>query len=116
MTIHRRLFALALAIVAGIPTPAAARAPRGRTISGIVQKTNELTREAEIVCTDTGTLLSFVWIRRTIFVANVQVVDAAILDPGAKVEVTYHQPFFGRPFVTKVTLLSASACAPGPHI
>ncbi|MCX6952560.1 MAG: hypothetical protein NTV51_10410 [Verrucomicrobia bacterium] len=108
MTTHRFLFALALAAVVSIPTPAAARAPRGRLISGIVQKTNEPTREAEIVHTDTGAPLSFVWISRTIFVANVQVVDAGILEPGAKVEVIYHQPFFGRPFVTKVTLLSAS--------
>ncbi len=112
MTTPRLLFALALAVVVGIPTPAAARSPRGRTISGVVQKTNEQTREVEIVRIDTGASLSFVWIRRTIFVANMQVVDAGILEPGAKVELIYHQPFFGRPFVTKVTLLSASARAP----
>jgi hypothetical protein len=108
MTIHRLPFALALAVILGIPTPAAARALRGRSISGIVQKTNAPTREAEIVRSDTGTPLSFVWISRTIFVANAEVVNAAILEPGAKVEVIYHQPVFGRPFVTRVTLLSAS--------
>ena len=112
MTPHRFFFALILAVVVGIPVPAAARAPRGRPISGIVQKTNARTREAEILRTDTGAPLRFVWISRTIFVANVQIVDAAILEPGAKVEVIYHQPFFGRPFVTKVTLLSASDRAP----
>ncbi len=112
MTPHRLFFALVLAVVVGIPTRTEARAPRGRPISGIVQKTNEPTRETEIVRTDTGIPLSFVWISRTVFVANMQVVDAGILEPGAKVEVIYHQPFFGRPFVTKVTLLSASARAP----
>ena len=112
MTPHRILFALVLAVIVSIPTPASARAPRGRPISGIVQKTNAATREAEIVRTDTGALLRFVWISRTIFVANMQVADAAILELGAKVEVIYHQPFFGQPYVTKVTLLSAS----DPHI
>ena len=112
MPTHRLYLALVLAVVVGIPTPATARAPRGRPISGIVQKTHAPTREAEIVRTDTGAPLSFVWIGRTLFVANVQVVDAAILEPGAKVEVIYHQPFFSRPFVTKVTLLSASDRAP----
>jgi len=108
MTIPRLLFALVLIIFVGIPAPAAARSPRGRFISGIVQKSNAPAQEAEILRTDTGAPLSFVWISRTIFVVNVQVVDAAILEPGAKVEVIYHQPFFGRPFVTKVTLLSVS--------
>ncbi len=107
MMTHRLLFALALAVVVGIPAPVAARAPRRRPIAGIVQKTNELTREVEIVRIDTGTPLSFIWISRTVFIAKTQVVDAAILDPAAKVEVICHQPFFGRPFVTKVTLLSA---------
>ena len=108
MTPHRFFFALILAVVVLIPTPAAARASRGCAISGIVRKTHAPTREAEILRTDPGAPFSFVWISRTIFVANVQIVDAAILEPAAKVEVIYHQPFFGRPFVTKVTLLSAS--------
>ena len=112
MKIHRLLFALALAGIVGIPTPAAARTPRGRPISGIGQKTNEPTREAEILRADTGEPISFVWINRTTFMANLQTVNAAILKQGAGVEVIYHQPFFGRPFVTKVTLLSASECAP----
>lgn len=62
--------------------------------------------------TDTGVALSFVWISRTLFVANMQVVDAAILEPGANVEVIYRQPFFGQPFVTKVILPSASDRVP----
>jgi hypothetical protein len=39
-------------------------------------------------------------------------VNAAILKQGTRVEVIYHHPLFGRPFVTKVTLLSASNPAP----
>lgn len=110
--IRRHIFALALAVVVGMPTLATARTPRGRPITGIVQETNGQTREVEMRRTDTGATLSFVWSNRTIFVANRQVVDAAILKQGARVEVIYHRPFFGRPFVTKITLLSASANVP----
>lgn len=109
---HRLLFTLVLALAVGIPTPAMARPPMGRRISGIVQKTNAQTRETEILRTDNGEPLGFVWISRTIFLANAQVVNAAILEPGAKVEVIYRQPFLGRPFVTKVTFLSASDRTP----
>jgi hypothetical protein len=35
-------------------------------------------------------------------------VDAAILSSGARVEVVCIRPFFGIPYVTKVTLLSSS--------
>ena len=91
---RRLLFALVLALIVGIPTLAVARTPTGRHISGIVQKTNGQTRETEILRTDTGLPLSFVWNNRTTFVANMQVVDAAILKSGARVEVILHQPFF----------------------
>ena len=80
----------------------------GHRISTIVQQTNGPAREAEILRTDTGEPISFVWINGTTFVANMQMANAAILTHGAKVEVIYHQPFFGRPFVTKVTLLAAT--------
>lgn len=102
------MFALALAVVVCIPSLATARTHTGSHITGIVQKTNVQVREAEILRTDTGVRLSFVWNNQTTFVANTQLVNAAILKRGAKVEVIYHQPFFGRPFVTRVTLLSAS--------
>jgi hypothetical protein len=106
MMIRRHIFAFALAVVVGIPSLAEAKSPTGRHISGIVQKTNGQTREVEFLRTDTGRPLSFVWNNRTKFVANMQFVSAAILQPGVKVEVIYHRPFFGRPFVTKVTLLT----------
>lgn len=110
--IRRHIFALALAVVVGIPTLATARTPTGRHVTGIVQKTNIQAREAEILRTDTGGTLNFVWKNRTKFVANMQFVSAAILQQGDKVEVIYHRPFFGRPFVTKVTLLPATKHIP----
>lgn len=112
MTIRRHIFALALAIVVSVPSLATARTPTGRHITGVIQMTNGQTREVEILRTDTGETLSFVWNNRTKFVANMQFVSAAIFQPRDKVEVIYHRPFFGRPFVTKVTLLSASEHIP----
>lgn len=112
MTIRRHIFALVLAVVVGIPTLAVARPHPGRHIIGIVQNTNVQRREAEMLQTDTGVPLSFVWNNRTTFVANMQVADAAILKRGAKVEVSYHQPLFGRPYVSKVTLLATSNRVP----
>lgn len=108
MMIGRHIFAFALAVVVRVPTLATARTHLGRHIIGIVQNTNVQMHEAEILQTDTGVPLGFIWNNRTTFVANMQVADAAILKRGAKIEVSYHQPLFGRPYVTKVTLLSNS--------
>lgn len=107
MMVRFLLFSLSLAVIVSIPTPAAAMPRTGRRVSGIVQMTNVQKRETEILRTDTGRPLRFVWINRTLFVANAQVMTATILKPGAKVEVIYHQPLIGRSYVTKVTLLSA---------
>lgn len=112
MTIRLHIFVLALAFVVGIPPLAIAMPQTGRRITGIVQESKEQSREAVILQTNKGTPLRFFWNNRTTFVANMQFVDAAILMPGAKVEVIYHHPFFGKPFVTKVTLLSISDHVP----
>ena len=112
MIAPRQLFALALAVVVSTPTPATARNPTGRRISGIVQRTNWQALEAEILRTDRVGALSFVWNTRTTFVANRQLVNSTILKHGARVEVRYHRPLFGRPFVSRVMLLSASNRVP----
>lgn len=52
--------------------------------------------------------IKFVWNGLTSFFANSQSSDAAILKNGAHVEVIYHAPFFGKPLVTKVTLLPSA--------
>lgn len=52
-----------------------------------------------------ATLITFIWIKRTAFVANSQFTNASILKKGARVDVIYHKPIFGSPFVTRVLLL-----------
>jgi hypothetical protein len=108
MNTRHLIFALALAIVVGIPTLAAPRTHRDRQIIGIVQTTNVQVRETDILQADTGVPLSSVWNNRTTFVANMQVTDTSILKSGVKVEVSYHQAFFVRPYVSKIALLATS--------
>ena len=99
------LVALLFVFLANFATPAAARTPRGTRITGIIKKVDAPTQEVEMLREDKGTLIKFVWNRFTSFFANSQSSDAAILKKGARVEVIYHAPFFGKPLVTKVTLL-----------
>ena len=112
MTIRSHTFALTLAIVASIPTWASASTPLGRHIFGIVQRINIEERKIELLRTDTGETLSFIWNNGTSFGTKIHSVKAAIIQEGAKVEVVYRRPFFGPAFITKVTLLSVSEGVP----
>ena len=58
---------------------------------------------------DNGTPITFTWSKLTTFVTSTSMADATILRKGARVEVTRHVPLFGKPLVTKVTLLPVTA-------
>lgn len=100
--------AVMLVLMLGITLPASALTPRGRPIQGIIQKVIPQTKEVEMRRDDKGTVITFVTVKRTTFVADGKLVDATILQPGLHVEVSHHVPFFGKPFVTRVTLLPAT--------
>lgn len=99
------LIVLLLTFVVSIAQTATALTPRGRPITGTIQKLDALSHEVEMLREDKGTVITFTLSKRTSFVANAQMTDATILKPGAHVVVSHHVPFFGRPFVTRVTLL-----------
>ena len=99
------LIALLLTFFVSIAVPASALTPRGRLITGTIQKVDAQTHEVEMLREDKGTVITFTWSKRTSFVANAQMTDAAILKQGAHVVVSHHVPFFGKPFVTRATLL-----------
>ena len=99
------LFALLFVFLASFATPAAATTPQGHRITGTIQKVDASAREVEMLREDTRTPIAFLWNRGTTFVTGTGMADAAILKKGARVEVIRHAPFFGKPFVTKVTLL-----------
>lgn len=114
MKTHSLFIAFLFIILANTATPAAARTPRGRTITGTIQKVDAQAQEVEMLRYDTGTLISFVWIARTTFAAKGRMTDAAILKKGAHVEVSYHEPVFGKPFVTRVALLPTPSATTQP--
>lgn len=103
------LIALLLGFQASFAGPVAAMPNVGRSITGTIQKVDAQAQETQMVRDDKGTLITFVWVRRTTFVANDRFTGAAILRKGARVEVRYRVPVFGKPFVTRVKLLPATS-------
>lgn len=101
------LIALLLTFFVSLAPPASALTPRGHPITGTIQKVDAQTREVEMLREDKGMLIIFTWSNRTSFVASAQMTDATILKKGAHVVVSHHVPFFGKPFVTRVTLIPA---------
>ena len=99
------LITLVLSFLLSLTAPATATTSRPRVITGTVKKVDAPAKEVEMLREDDGTLKTFVWNKHTSFIANAQIADATILKKGARVEVNCHTPFFGKPFVTKVTLL-----------
>ena len=99
------LIALMFAALANFATPAAAITPQGRHITGTIQTVDASAREAQMLPQDNATPVTFVWNKLTTFVTAASMADATILKKGARVEVILHRPFFGKPFVAKVTLL-----------
>jgi hypothetical protein len=80
----------------------------GHRITGIIQKVDAGTREAELLSSGNSKRLRFTWDRETRFITNRQLATATMLRPGALVEITCFSPFFGEIYVKKVTLLSGS--------
>ena len=109
------LIALLLTFFVSITQLAVALTPRGRPLTGTIQKVDTQSQEVEMLREDKGTVITFVWVpRHTTFVANGQMADVAILKKGARVQVSHHVPFFGKPFVTRVTLLPTPASSIKP--
>ena len=100
-----------VAILATTAPFAAALPNSGRRITGTILKVEPRVREAGMRWDDKGTVIAFSWNDRTTFVSNATFTDAAILQPKARVNVIYHAPFFGKPFVSRVRLAMPPATA-----
>jgi len=94
-------------LVSGAP-PSFALLTMGRHLVGTIQSVNAQAREAKLLQMGKEQSLRFTWDKQTRFIADQHFVDAAMLTIGARVEVVCIRPFFGSPYVTKVTLLSRS--------
>ena len=100
---------LLLAIVAATTPFAEALPNTGRRITGTIENVDAQAKEVTLRTEKSGSPISFIWIKRTIFSINATPADASILKKGRQVNAIYHSPFFGRPYVTRVTLRTATA-------
>ncbi len=97
---------LVFAFFANFAMPASAITPQGRKITGTITKVDAVAREVEMVREDSGEPVMFTWNKHTSFLADGQFVDSTVLKKGARIEAIRHAPFFGKPFATKITLLT----------
>lgn len=93
--------------------PASALPLLGRSITGTIQEVDVKNHKITMLRADTGTSITFSWIKRTTFVARGTMTDTRILKKGAHFVVSHHVPFFGKPFVTRVTLAPALSAKTG---
>jgi hypothetical protein len=95
---------LVSALLACFATSASALPTAGRRLSGTIRNVETRVREAEMRRADNDAVIAFRWNKHTLFVANGKIADPAIVRTGANVNVIYHEPFFGKPFVSRVKL------------
>ena len=100
---------LMLAILAATTPFAAALPNTGRRITGTIENVDAQAKEVTLRPENKGSAVSFVWNKRTTFSTNTQPADASILKKGQRVNTIYHSPFFGKPYVSRVKLLTTAA-------
>lgn len=101
---------LCLAVLA-VGTDVAARTPRARVQQGIIQTIEPQERILNLRPTGQPGLLTIVWNSRTSFYDGTRVVSVAELRKGVLVTVSYHTPFFGERFATKIVIERAIPAA-----
>ena len=100
------LIILLIVLVVG-PVPAShALTPQGRHLTGTIQQADAKNCRAVLLTTDKPQSISFIWNKRTDFVAGTKLVPASKLITGTQIEIILHRPLFGEPFVTKVIFLN----------
>lgn len=99
--------ALCITVLLGIGfiADAAAIPPTGRRRTGTIEHVDSSTRQLTFRANREERPRVFIWNKRTRFVRNVNFVEPSALHAGARADVTYHSPFFGEPFVSRVVLL-----------
>lgn len=109
MDITSKRVILMLAILA-VTTPFAAALPNtGRRITGTIVNVDAQAKEVTLRPENKGLAVSFVWNKRTAFSTNTQPADASVLKKGRRVITIYHSPFFGKPYVSRVKLMTTAA-------
>ena len=84
---------------------AEARPPSSREADGLVRSVDRKSTMATVQIEGASRLRSFEWNQRTRFVYHGKFTGPEVLAAGAAVRIRYRVPLFGKPFLSKVTLL-----------
>jgi hypothetical protein len=84
--------------------------PLGREADGLIRSVDQKNALVTVKLRDESRLRSFEWNRTTEFVQRGKFVGPQVLKAGAAARIRYRVPFFGKSFVSKVTLLD-HACS-----
>lgn len=103
-TVVPSLAAFSMALLACVPV-ARAMPPLGRQATGAVRDVNRPTQTLTIAASTDPQPRVYRWDERTRFVADGSFTTPAAIPRGATVAFTYHTPFIGEPFVTRVNVL-----------
>ena len=98
------LLALVACSLLSIAT-AEANSPSSREADALVQSVDRKSTIATIQIEGDSRLRSFEWNQRTRFVHHGKFTGSEVLAAGAAVRIRYRVPFFGKPFLSKVTSL-----------
>ncbi len=93
---------LALLVICLAATTSWARSPQAREKCGLIQSIDREHRALTVLPAKTDKALKVVWVNQTQFIHNGKLDSAASLQVGAQACVSYHSPFFGKPFATKI--------------
>lgn len=75
-----------------------------RESDGLVQSVDRNSETFVIKIDDNSRLRSFEWNKKTQFFLDATLSNSRILRAGVSIRIRYRVPFFGKPFVTKVTM------------
>ena len=81
------------------------KSPSSREAEGLVRSVDRKSAMATVQIEGKSRLRSFEWNQRTRFVHHGKFTGPEVLTAGAAVRIRYRVPFFGKPFLSKVTLL-----------
>jgi hypothetical protein len=70
--------------------------------TGVIVKVDLNSRQMVMRRGDTSETLTFTWNRRTVFVAGSHIVAPSSIAPRDHVQIIYHRPLFGNPFITRL--------------
>jgi hypothetical protein len=104
--------ALAALLSFGLVADAAAHSPTGRHCTGTIEKVDPSAQMITFRADREERAKTFVWNKRTQFVREIGFVESSALRKGARADVTYHAPFFGEPFVSRILLLEPAPTVP----